>query len=456
MKRKLLGLTMALVAALPVFVNAEGNAVKIGEKEYATLKDAVEAVEVCTEETCETTTISVVANHETSGIKFASGKYLEIDLGGFTVTFKEQTVGSKGTETNDMQILKDSTITFKNGKLVSSNTEKSKYFIQNYANLTLKDVEIDATNELNQNALSINNGVVSIEGTTSIKATKIAFDVYGWYGSYSSGPQVTVNTTGTIEGDIEVATDGKPATKELSLVIKNIDHVGTMTIKDSLQDNVTIEAGSYTDAVAAEKLPVAEGSEVYEVGVTDGSVKYVVATEEELEEGYLWFLFENETVEDIYGEEVLTLIKEALSEKYNAASYYELFYGDLLGDGIVLDSIKSELEEAVKVTLEIPTNLEKVKEGYTRKYVAIRIHENQAGEYETTVLEAKDNQDGTVTFETDKFSTYVLAYEDVKTETSSTSNPDTLDGISLYMIIAAASLVGLGSLVVYTKKAKNY
>jgi len=90
--------------------------------------------------------------------------------------------------------------------------------------------------------------------------------------------------------------------------------------------------------------------------------------------------------------------------------------------------------------------------GFTRKYVVIRVHYNEeTQEYETTVLPATE-KDGTVTFETDRFSTYVLAYEDVKT----TTNPPTFDGISLYMMIAAASLIGLVSLIAYAKKAKSY
>lgn len=443
----------AVVAALPVFVNAEEGSVKIGETLYPTLKEAVEAVEVCTEEPCETTTINVLKNHETSGIQFASGKYLVIDLAGYTITFKGPTVGSKGTETIDMQILKNSTIVFKNGTFVSSSTEKSKMFIQNYANLTLKDVTIIAMNELNQYAVSNNNGNVSIEGTTSIKAKNVAFDVYGYYaGGYPNGPQVTVNTTGTIEGKIEVAADKGTPTKELSLVIKNINHIGEISIQEGLEDNVTIEDGIYTDNKAVELVTPVEGSKVYEVGSADGSTKYIVASETELKEGYFGLEFKEESIEDIYEEEIVTLIKSALAEKYNAASYHELFYGNILEENLVLDSIKSELDKAVEVTLNIPTTLEKAKDGFTRKYVVIRIHENQNGEYETSILNAKDNGDGTVTFETDKFSTYVLAYEDVK----DTTNPKTLDGISLYMMIASVSVIGLASLIVYAKKAKSY
>jgi len=89
---------------------------------------------------------------------------------------------------------------------------------------------IDTTNQLNQYAISNNSGIVSFERTTSIKATKVSLDVYGLYTYYKNGPQVTVNTTGTIEGDIEVVDDETTGTRELKLIIKNINHVGNLVV----------------------------------------------------------------------------------------------------------------------------------------------------------------------------------------------------------------------------------
>ena len=82
------------------------------------------------------------------------------------------------------------------------------------------------------------------------------------------------------------------------------------------------------------------------------------------------------------------------------------------------------------------------------RYVVIRLHENKDGKFEATVLDAKDNGDGTVSFETDKFSTYVLAYEDVK----NVDNPKTFDSASLYIILGGLSLIGLATVSVLLKK----
>ena len=453
MKKKICGLLVGLVMMFPVLANAEEveNYAKIGDNEYATLKEAVEAAEVCTDlSTCDVTTIEVVASHETSGIIFAEGKNLVIDLGGYTVTFKAPTVGSKGTETIDMQILKNSNVTFQNGKFVSSDTDKSKMFIQNYANLTLKDVEIVAMNDLNLYAVSNNSGDVNIIGNTSIKAKDVEFDVYGWYTYYKNGPQVTVDTTGTIEGKIEVTADSAVATEELSLVVENMNHVGEFYIQEGLEEYVTIMAGTYTDKETVSKLPLETGNDVYEVITLDGEIEYVVAKEEELEEGYFGLGFNRETldkVEDDELEETLKLVDEALANKYKAAIYYEIKYGPLLNNRLVTDetTYKTELDEEVEITLDIPEGLEKVKEGYKREYSVIRVHLNKEGKYETDILDATENKDGTVTFKTDRFSTYVLAYEDV-------NNPKTFDGITSYIILGGLSLVALIAVSVVAKK----
>lgn len=457
MKKKLFGFLAMFVAACPFMVNAAGEAVKIGGTSYPTLKEAVEAVEVCNDTDCETTTINVVASHETSGIIFASGKHIVVDLGGFTVTFKEPTVGSKGTETIDMQILKDSTITFKNGKFVSSNTESSKMFIQNYANLTLRDVEIIAMNDLNLYALSNNSGDVSIEGNTSIKAKKVAFDVCGYH-SYPIGPKVVVDTTGVIEGTIEVTKVIKTeVTRELSLLVKNIKHIGNIDIQEGLESFVTFQNGSYTDDKASEIVKPEEGSDVYSVVDSEtGETKYVVAADNDVEQSVYetdsWTAKEfEESLEELKKDdskkELLAELDKVLSGK-TTVSVHNLFYGSFIGNDLIVDSNVSELKKGVEVKLNIPETLEKVKDGYSRKYSIVRIHINDDGEFEVTVLDAKENKDGTVVAETDKFSTYILTYEDVKNP----ENPKTYDGIGSYVIFGSLALVLLAVIGVFSKK----
>lgn len=104
--------------------------------------------------------------------------------------------------------------------------------------------------------LSLNNGVVNITGNTSILAKEggVAFDVYYWPSSYPNGVQVTVNTTGTISGPIELGLSGNGATssgaaEHNSLIIQNINHEGSIKNELGSGDNdkgiVTISGGTF-------------------------------------------------------------------------------------------------------------------------------------------------------------------------------------------------------------------
>lgn len=478
MKKNICGLLVGLVMMFPFLANAEEveNYAKIGDNEYATLKEAVEAAEVCTDlSTCDVTTIEVVASHETSGIVFAEGKNLVIDLGGFTVTFNPPTVGSKGTETIDMQILKNSNVTFQNGKFVSSDTDKSKMFIQNYANLTLKDVEIVAMNDLNQYAVSNNSGDVNIIGNTSIKAKSVAFDVCGFHAhGYKIGPKVVVDTTGTIEGTIEVSAEEGEKTRELSLLVKNMNHVGEFSVlSEDLNDNIKFEDGSkvYTVVDGEEtKSVVAADKEVIDTPyIKDSSVgedfdkdmesfnKEMNNFEVEIEEAIKLLEEAGEEIPEAFEEYKQFIIdyKKTLENKKLIAGY-DILYGRFIDEMVVSGKEEMQPNKKVSVTLDIPEGLEKVKEGYTRKFNVIRIHNEVVEEddgttrdrFEIAEINAKDNGDGTLTFETDKFSTYILAYEDVL----DVNNVKTFDGITSYIILGGLSLVALIAVSVVTKK----
>ena len=75
-------------------------------------------------------------------------------------------------------------------------------------------------------------------------------------------------------------------------------------------------------------------------------------------------------------------------------------------------NIKRKLEEStkeIKLTVAIPEDLPEIAKGFTRKYYIVRMHNGVVEYLETTLAE-----DGkSLSFETDKFSTYALAYEDV-------------------------------------------
>lgn len=108
----------------------------------------------------------------------------------------------------------------------------------------------------------------------------------------------------------------------------------------------------------------------------------------------------------------------------------------------------STLDNKIKFNMALPEELTKVAEGYTRKYYVVRYHDGKSEIISASV-------DGNVlSFESDKFSTYALAYEDVKNE--NVVNPPTGDKIVLDLVVGIVSVAGLGLIAKSIAKRKKY
>lgn len=241
----LCALLIAPPAAQTALASGTGVA-KIGDTTYPTLEKAVNAVTGSAP-----VTITLLTDATGDGIKVEAPKNITFDLGGHTYDI-DGTVGSTGTETNGFQLLKGSAVTFKNGTITS---DKAKILIQNYSDLTLENVVLDGSklDGARTYTLSLNNGEVNITGNTSILAKAnggVAFDLYYWPDGGYDGVQVTVNTTGTISGPIELSQDGTDAdavADHNSLTIENINHEGTIRndLGDYDTDVVSISGGTF-------------------------------------------------------------------------------------------------------------------------------------------------------------------------------------------------------------------
>ena len=216
---------------------------------YKTLDAAVAAVRVGVQ-----TIIQLNQDMAGNGVKAQNGQDVIIDLGGHTFDVDGELVGSTGTETNGFQLLKGSKVTFRNGTIKS---KKAKLLIQNYSDLTLENVTLDATGGVAQYVLSNNHGQVNVLGTSSILAPEgqHAFDVYYWSPAYKDGVSVYVNTTGTIRGAIEYAksSDATEAAAEMyaSLVIDNAV-LENSSFKTSLSSpNMKVARSIFADETAA-------------------------------------------------------------------------------------------------------------------------------------------------------------------------------------------------------------
>ena len=290
MKRKFLSILLTLAMALtllptaamadetpsegggsaPVEAPVETKVAQIGDKQYATLAEAVDAVPTNKTET----EIVLLKDYTGSGIKVVADKNIVFNLNGNTYTVNKPTVGSPNTETNGFQLLKGSKVTFKNGTLNSvtgaDSLPNGGILIQNYCNLTLENVTLDTSANSNISYVISNNfGSLTAKGNTVIKAAggKVAFDL--WYGMdknglYDDGVSVTFGDdfTGSVTGKIEYGAHSRVPSNSnwkdkarLTIANGNFD---TTFVDSNNNDgvapedfNITITGGTFTSDVSA-------------------------------------------------------------------------------------------------------------------------------------------------------------------------------------------------------------
>jgi len=97
----------------------------------------------------------------------------------------------------------------------------------------------------------------------------------------------------------------------------------------------------------------------------------------------------------------------------------------------------TETDGKLAITITIPENLINTDTSFTRTYKIIRVHEDKNGNLITDVIEGVFNpEDNTFTFETDKFSTYALAYADQTNVVEGDFNEDdsVTDADAIYLL----------------------
>lgn len=233
-----------------IVVEVDHKPVMIGTTEYDDLAAAINVV-------AAGQTIKVLNDiSNANGISVPSGKNFTVDFGGHKYAVEKPGAGSTNTKTQAFQLLQGSTIVFKNGTIEctaenkdytwesNAETKGVAMIIQNYANLTLEDMTIDATNIAHNGnpgtpryAVSNNCGTVEFKGNTTIKAPvagDFAFDVCK-FGSYSE-PKVTWNSTGSVTGKIELTGGEFVVAKDLALTqpIRTKDAAAKLTVNANI------------------------------------------------------------------------------------------------------------------------------------------------------------------------------------------------------------------------------
>ncbi len=209
-------------------------------------------------------------------------------------------------------------------------------------------------------------------------------------------------------------------TKEIKKVV---DAIVSGNVTDEMKDTVSSEL---IDAI---KTEVEAGNKI------STEIVATIVTEDKVEAG---------TVEEI---------KKNLGENGKLAQYLDLtvMVKSVSTDGTEkeLGTLK-ELDKEITFTIVIPENL--VQDG--RVFFVLRNHEGKVDK-----LGLIKNTDGSFSFKTDRFSTYALAYEDVKITTSDTTTSDTNSNVpktgdnSNIILYGAVAVMAVAVLVVSKKRS---
>lgn len=239
--------------------------------------------------------------------------------------------------------------------------------------------------------------------------------------------------------------DNAVSTEKLLNDYKNGNYYAVVNWKDSLK---VVEDTSIKESLANEQKAVVDAivagtaKETVVSKDTAEKVKAAVEAKKEITAELVVYPVE-ETL--ISSKDKADMLNKAATELGTATKVQFLDIQVLLkADKDVLGNI-NELQKEIEITVAIPENM-KVADA---KYVVIRNHNG-----EITVLPVTVNANGTITFKTDKFSTYALAYAG-KTETvTRPASPATGDSsmVSGYALVCVAAL----AVIVLFKKRETY
>ena len=387
------------------------------------------------------------------GIVVKAGSNVTIDLGGFNVTNTGDhtikiekgatlVITGNGTVTNATNakapVYNDGIVTIKSGTYSRIDSKGNSYYVLlNHGTMT-----IDGGKYTVENGISslIDNGWYTASQNTSKEMANLTING-GTFNMYKPSSAVIANVGFASDNEKVVINDG----------VFNYYGTGKVNAKGyaiwdydwsaNYTDNSTtiVKGGTYNlkgDTVAGiTNGTLEENKKEYKV---IGSDEYIIAKETELVKKTEITALDENTL----SEKDKDLIDKVVTDKkYTLAGNYNIDLFKATKEGLKVEQI-SETDNNITVKIQLPESLAKVKDGYKRTYYVIRIHDGV-----TTVLDAVDNGDGTISFKTDKFSTYSVVYTDAKI-----SNPETSDNIVTYAVILCASIFALGSAVTLRKR----
>jgi hypothetical protein len=306
---------------------------------------------------------------------------------------------------------------------------------ENYQVVTLADKNVvDKKLELN-----VNNDIYYVEKGKTINVDYTANDTAKKYlEMYSEDKSIATISDGVITGvkaGIVNMTFGIPGSEE-GITVYVYEVVPEETTETESNNVSTESAVAISNNVSSILSDILAGKENIKGIDTATSEKIAAAVKEG---NTITTELENKEVKaDDLSKETTEKVEKVLNKDEKIAVAFDI--NVLIKQNNQSIGKLTELIKKVVITVDVPKDIPTIKKGYSRTYYIIRVHDGLAERLETKY----DN--GKLSFETDKFSDYVLVYEDVA-NTELDDTPKTGD-ISYVPVIMTISILGLGAVKV--------
>lgn len=236
-------------------------------------------------------------------------------------------------------------------------------------------------------------------------------------------------------------------TKDVEDVIESLPDIKDVVITEEVKNDI-LDAKLHYDAVnGSAGGDITEGAKekMYEAISKLDQVETVVEKKLDVSnnievnnEVHLLENMETEDAETLKNSNTASLKIELVVDNATIEGDKENILQSVLGDAVVGESFDisvikkltqegstpttkmlTELVAPIQLIFDVPANLPTIESGYEREFFIIRLHTSDKGEIIADRLEDEDNQANTISASSDKFSTYTIAYKDVKKDNGS-------------------------------------
>ena len=278
-----------------------------------------------------------------------------------------------------------------------------------------------------------NDTTLTVKSGVKITANK------GGAGIVIRGGKVTI-AKDVIDNMVTGTTEGKVGDSKVIVAGKVVkDYASNYPAKDTI--NVTIDYSTVVDKEVASSIEskqqtalnneissIVNGNKIPELNNTDLTNIAIKTTVDEL----------SDTQRDQVAQEAKELVKD-----FKAAKALDL--GVVVTNNGSMVSNLSETTNKIPFAIDVKSITTDSKLNYEFQVIRYHVNSNQVGSFD--VLESTyDAENGVVSFETDKFSTYLISYKTSVKSDNNIVNPKTGDGIAytaLGLLLSALAMAGI-------------